>query len=104
MKTKNFLDLIEGKNLDGCDKLISDIKNRKNSMTKIIQLIPLEYSKIIYRPDSLRTQILSLKWETNRNKTYTELCETKKEILNYLNIVDLDIFKRKLNDITKYMD
>ena len=74
-------------------------------MTDTIKSIPLEYSKIIYRPDSLIMRILGLKWESDhQNKTYAELCEIKKEILNYLNIVDLDIFKRKLNDITKYMD
>ena len=73
-------------------------------MTEIIRSIPLEYSKIIYRPDSLRAQILSLKWESDQNKTYTELCKTKKEILNYLNIVDADMFERKLNDMIKYMD
>ena len=99
------MDQIEGKKLDCCEKLISDIKTRKNSMTKIIRSIPLEYSKIIYSPDSLRMQIIGLKWESDhQNKTYIELRESKTEILNYLNIVDADMFERKLNDIIKYMD
>ena len=96
---------MEGKKLDGCEKMISDIKKRKNSMTDTIQSIPLEYSKIIYRPDSLRMQILGLKWESDhQKKNYIELHETKTEILNYLDIVDADMFERKLNDITRYMD
>ena len=35
--------------------------------------------------------------------TYTELCKTKK-ILDYLDIVDADMFERKLSNIIKYMD
>ena len=105
MKTKNFLDLIEGKNLDGCDKLISDIKNRKNSMTEIIQLIPLEYSKIIYRPDSQRTRILGLKWRLNcTNTSYTDLYRSESLIREYLNVSDVDMFERKLRDVIKYTD
>ena len=43
-------------------------------------------------------QILGLKWDVIiKTKTYIELSKTKANILNYLNVVDTDLFERKLN-------
>ena len=55
LEGKSFLDHIKGKNNNKFDEIIYRILRKKTNMMEIIQSIPLEYSKIIYCPDSLRT-------------------------------------------------
>jgi len=70
-----------------------------------LKKIPLQYSKFVFNPDSMRVRILNLKWELDhKNTSYDEMRKNNSPILDYLNIIDDDTMRRKLNDIVRYMD
>lgn len=71
----------------------------------IVKEIQQQCSAIIYRPDSLRTKLLSLKWSLNQRKsTYSELMAINPKLCDYLGVDDWIQFKEKLNGLINQLD
>jgi len=70
-----------------------------------LKKIPSHHLKFVLNPNSLRVRILNLKWELDHNNTtYDEMRKNNSQIFDYLNIVDDDTMRIKLNDQVRHMD
>uniref|UniRef100_A0A6G6ADR8 Ankyrin repeat-containing protein n=1 Tax=Borely moumouvirus TaxID=2712067 RepID=A0A6G6ADR8_9VIRU len=85
-------------------ELLAQKNYYKMTMDYIHKTIKNHVNKILYNPNSIRSQLLFMKLVSENNSV--EKCITFKnlEIFDYLAIYDLDSLKIKLCDIFKYID
>lgn len=75
-------------------------------MRLILKQIPLQHSKIIHNPDSLRTKLLGIKWTID----YKSICvaDMCNKLVDYLNLSSCenwaDVSESKIRDMIKYLD
>lgn len=102
-KGKCLFDYLKGKMLLDCHKFICDFESQKKCYKKVLKQIPLQCSKIIYHPDSLRTKLLSLKFTLNhKTMSYDDVKTNYPDVLDHLDIIDI-VFEMKINDFIKYI-
>lgn len=104
---RTFFEYIPPKALPEIVKLITQVEFYNFCMKKIIKTIP-NIIHILLKPDSLRSRLLSMKWEIGNNmnngKLYNELIGENNDIFDYLGIYDDESLKTKILDAIKFMD
>ncbi|AVL95155.1 ankyrin repeat protein [Moumouvirus australiensis] len=85
-------------------KLLAQKTHYKMNMDYIHKTIKSHTNKILYNPNSIRSQLLFMKLVLENNST--EKCITFKnlELFDYLGIYDIDSIEIKIFDSLKYMD
>ncbi|BCS82832.1 putative ankyrin repeat protein [Cotonvirus japonicus] len=81
-------------------KVIDDINKQKTIINSVLTQIPQRCGEIIYGIDSLRTQLLNIKWQIrnmnmNINDIYT--INTKSRLINYFGITDTEKFQNTID-------
>ncbi|BCS82640.1 ankyrin repeat protein [Cotonvirus japonicus] len=86
-----------------CMKLIKTTEHSKNNMDIIVNTIPEIVPQYIYHTDSFNIQLINLKWNIHKYNSKQELSEHYQKYYDYFNAIDMDDFRNKINETSKYM-
>nr|WBF70488.1 ankyrin repeat protein [Megavirus caiporensis] len=78
----------------------NDLEKYKLYMKILKKKITNKSSMILFRPDSIRSRILSIKWH---NYDYQWTCDNYPEIIDYFSVIDEQDLKFKIDDALKYI-
>nr|WBF70347.1 putative Sel1-like repeat-containing protein [Megavirus caiporensis] len=87
-----------------CMKIIDDIKLQKNNMDIVVKSIPETVLEHIYDVNHFNIQLINLKWNMHKYNSKQDLPESYLKYYDYFNAIDMEDFKDKINDVTKYLD
>lgn len=99
----NFLDYLSSSHFKSCQKYVNQIHRCKELHIKLCQEITSQVPHILYRPDSIRVQLLALKWNMDSN-CYKSLKIKNAFLISYLGISDDNILCLKIVDQLGHMD
>lgn len=99
----NFLDFLPPSHFKICQKYAHQINQRKELNNKLCGEIISQVPHILYRPGSIRAQLLALKWDLDSIRW--DLLKIKNAFLIlYFGISDDDILRFKISDYLRYLD
>ncbi|BCS82649.1 ankyrin repeat protein [Cotonvirus japonicus] len=96
-----FIDFLDNDEILHCMGIIDDIKLKKNNMNIVIKSIPEIVPQYIYDVNSFSVQLLNLKWNIDKYNSKENLPESHLKYYDYLNAVDMEDFRDKINDAVK---
>lgn len=86
---------------------ISIINFPKIAMKKVLRNIPLMANHILLNPNSIRSQLLDIKWKITKNSNtnlFDELIKEKSLLMNYFGIYGNESLITKITDYVKFME
>ena len=72
----------------------------KSDLSSILKDLPLQCHELLYRPDSMRFRVMDCFWNLDK---YQEYKQKYSDLMNYLSIVDEEMFRIKISDLAKYI-
>ncbi|AVL94235.1 putative ankyrin repeat protein [Megavirus vitis] len=100
---RTFNDFLDIDEISHCAKIIDDIKLKKNNMDIVIKSIPEIIPQYIYDINHFNIQLINLKWNIDKYNSKQDLPESCSKYYDYFNAVDMEDFRGKINDATKYL-
>ncbi|BCS82613.1 putative ankyrin repeat protein [Cotonvirus japonicus] len=100
---RTFNDFIDNDEISHCAKIIDDIKLKKDNMDSVIKSIPEIVPEYIYDVNSFSVQLINLKWNINKYNSKQDLPEFYLKYYNYFNAIDIEDFRNKISDASKYV-
>ncbi|BCS82566.1 putative ankyrin repeat protein [Cotonvirus japonicus] len=100
---KTLFSYISGDHITKCFDIIKQIENAKTCLRKVLKQYMITIEKILYKPESLRTKLLSMKWNITNNNYKKVIGWNNLEFFDYFGIHNKDSFQEKILDNIKYM-
>ncbi|AZL89200.1 ankyrin repeat protein [Megavirus baoshan] len=99
---KTFMDYLSQENKQIAQNVINMIETSKSIKANIDKNIVYNVNDFLHRPDSLRSKILSIKWNLDNN-SYNQIKMTNPELIDYFGIYDEDDFITKITDCYRFI-
>lgn len=99
---KTFFDYLSDKYKNTINKIITTIEKSKIIKIRTNKIIINNTNEFLYRPNSLRSKILNIKWNLDIN-SYNHIKITDHDLINYLGIYDATDFIEKIIDHYQYI-
>ncbi|AGC01922.1 ankyrin repeat protein [Acanthamoeba polyphaga moumouvirus] len=96
-----FINYLNNYYINECCKIVKKFIKTKSLFNKTMKELISTYSEFIFRPTSLRINIISLKW--NLDKDYNELKLIYPTLFNYFGIYDRDSLNLKVSPYFSYI-
>ncbi|AGD92604.1 putative ankyrin repeat protein [Megavirus lba] len=98
---KTFMDYLSEENKQIAQNVINTIETSKLIKANMEKNIIFNVNDFLHRPDSLRSKILSIKWNLDNN-SYNQIKMTNPELIDYFGIYDEDDFIAKITNCYRF--